>query len=38
MDQRDGCGSEWPQCALVSRGEEAAAKDRERLLWLIGRC
>ncbi len=38
MDQRDGCGSGWPQCALMSRGEEEAAEDRERLLWPIGRC
>lgn len=37
MDERGVCGSGSPQCSSVSRGGEAAALDKERLLWLAGR-
>lgn len=36
MDERGGFVSGLLQCALVSRGEEAGAVDREKLLWLAG--
>lgn len=37
MDWRGGCGSGWRQCALVLRGEGAAAWDKDKLLWPVCR-